>query len=213
MKMTRKTLQFHAALASNDRADHQSQVYRSRLSWRILITILLLMLVALLSLLLQGVGSASAAPSAQSMSQPLVLAFYYSWFDENTWTYDKLPDLPAEQYVSRDRSVMGRHIDQAKAAGIDGFLVAWYGPAGGNQTEPNLAALLDEAAARGFRIAVLFETDSPFLGSVDATTAALQHLLSVHANHPAYLRVDGRPVVFFWRPGIYGVDTLSLIHI
>lgn len=212
MKMTRKTLQFHAALASNDRADHQSQVYRSRLSWRILITILLLMLVALLSLLLQGAGSASAAPSAQSMSQPLVLAFYYSWFDENTWTYDKLPDLPAEQYVSRDRSVMGRHIDQAKAAGIDGFLVAWYGPAGGNQTEPNLAALLEEAAARDFKIGILFETDSPFIGGVDGVTGALQHALSVHASQPAFLRADGRPVIFFWRPGIYGAGTWASIR-
>jgi hypothetical protein len=81
----------------------------------------------------------------QSSSDPLVLAFYYTWFDENTWTYDQLSDLPAEPYVSRDRAVMGRHIDQAKSAGIDALLVAWYGPGGGNQTETNLAAMLEEA--------------------------------------------------------------------
>lgn len=147
-------------------------------------------------------------PSGQSSADPLVLAFYYTWFDENTWTYDQLSDLPAEPYVSRDRGVMGRHIDQAKAAGIDAFLVAWYGPSGeSNQTEPNLAALLDEAAARNFKIGILFESDSPFLGSVGAVSGALQHALSVHANHPAFLRVDGRPVFFFWRPTIYGVES------
>jgi len=145
-------------------------------------------------------------PHLQSGADPLVLAFYYTWFDENTWSYDQLSDLPAEPYVSRDRAVMGRHIDQAKAAGIDAFLVAWYGPGGDNQTEPNLAALLEEAAARNFKIGILFETNSPFMGGSGAITGALQHALSVHANQPAFLRVDGRPVIFFWRPTIYGVE-------
>ncbi len=152
------------------------------------------------------------APHAQSSSDPLVLAFYYTWFDENTWTYDRLSDLPAQSYVSRDRAVMGRHIDQAKAAGIDALMVAWYGPGGDNQTEPNLAALLEEAAARNFKIGILFETDSPFMGGTGAIAGALSHALSVHANHPAYLRVDGRPVIFFWRPTIYGVDAWRAIR-
>lgn len=153
------------------------------------------------------------APAAQSGGDPLVFAFYYTWFDENTWSYEQLSDLPAEPYVSRDRGVMGRHIDQAKAAGIDAFLVAWYGPTGEfNQTEPNLAALLEEAAARQFKIGILFESDSPFLGSPGAISGALRHALSVHANHPAFLRVDGRPVIFFWRPTIYGVESWRAIR-
>lgn len=168
-------------------------------------------------MLLQSSRAASAAPaerpSRQSAADPLVLAFYYTWFDESTWTYDKLSDLPAEPYVSRDRGVMGRHIEQAQRSGIDAFIVAWYGPTGAsNQTEPNLAALLEEAAARGFKIAVLFETDSPFLSGVDDVSAALRHLLAVHAAHPAYLHVDGRPVIFFWRPSLYGVDTWATIR-
>ncbi len=183
---------------------------RSGLAWRILLTLLLLAALALLSLLAGGwshrLPVVSAAPHAQSAADPLVFAFYYTWFDENSWSYDRLSDLPAETYVSRDRGVMGRHIDQAKGAGIDAFLVAWYGPGGGNQTEGNLSALLEEAAARGFKIGILFETNSPFFGGLGDVTAALQHAAASHFNHPAYLRVDGRPVVFFWRPTIYGVD-------
>ncbi len=148
-------------------------------------------------------GGRPVSVNAQSSSDPLVLAFYYTWFDENTWTYDKLSDLPAQPYASRDRSVMGRQIDQAKSAGIDAFLVAWYGPGANNQTEANLTAMLDEAQARNFKIGILFETDSPFLGGDLA--GALQHALSVHANHPAFLRVDGRPVIFFWHPTNYGI--------
>ncbi|MFM7584365.1 MAG: hypothetical protein ACKO9F_16785, partial [Caldilinea sp.] len=59
---------------------------------------------ALLALLLGG-GLLStpqlvgAAPPAQSAADRLVLAFYYSWFDEATWSYDQLSDLPAEPYV------------------------------------------------------------------------------------------------------------------
>lgn len=187
---------------------------RIRIGWRIVLTLLLLLSLALLSLLGHPPARVSAAelaeqasaPAEQSSADPLVLAFYYTWFDENTWSYDKLSDLPAQTYVSRDRATMGRHIDEAKRAGIDAFLVAWYGPHN-NQTEPNLAALLEEAAARNFKIGILFETDSPFLGSVDAVTGALQHALGTHANHPAFLRADGRPVFFFWRPTIYGVET------
>jgi hypothetical protein len=173
---------------------------------------------ALLALLLGG-GLLStpqlvgAAPPAQSAADRLVLAFYYSWFDEATWSYDQLSDLPAEPYVSRDRSVMGRQIEQAQRAGIDALVVAWYGPDGAtNQTEPNLAALLDEAAARSFKIAVLFESDSPFMPGVEGVRGGLAHLLGVHANHPAYLRVDGRPVVFFWRPTLYSVDTWAAVR-
>lgn len=210
-KLTQRPIQFESTTLLTDEGVESV----SHVGWRILISLLLLLLVTLLGFLLQSPRVASAAPAnrplQQSSSDRLVLAFYYTWFDEATWTYDRLSDLPAEPYVSRDRGVMGRHIEQARNAGIDAFVVAWYGP-DGNQTEPNLAALLDEAAARGFKIAALFETDSPFLGSVGASTTALQHLLSVHANHPAYLRVDGRPVVFFWRPTLYGVQVWANIR-
>jgi hypothetical protein len=167
----------------------------------------LYILLLLLALMAQGTSALHAAPPAQSVGDPLVLAFYYTWYDHSTWSYDKLSDLPAEVYASSDRGAMGRHIDQAKRAGIDALLVAWYGPGGGNQTEPNLAAMLEEANARGFKIGVLFETTSPFFGGVGDVTAALQHLQATHANHPAFLRADGRPVIFFWRPTLYGVDT------
>jgi len=204
-----ETVQFDALIPASDETVDPPP----HLGWRILITLILLLLVALLGLLLQPSRIAHSAPAQQSARDRLVLAFYYAWFDEASWSPDRLSDQPLEPYVSRERGVMGRHIDQAKAAGIDAFAVAWYGPNGDtNQTEPNLAALLDEASARGFKIAVLFETDSPFLGSVDATTMALQHLLSVHASHPAYLRVDGRPVIFFWRPTLYSSATWAAIR-
>ncbi len=145
---------------------------------------------------------------SNAQSSRLVLAFYYNWFDENTWTPAKVPDFPTQPYVSRDPAVMDRHIAQAQAAGIDAFVVSWYGPGGGNQTEGNFAAMLDVAAARGFKLALDVEVTSPFAGAGTAGTAEmLRHALATHANHPAYLRVNGKPVFFFWRQQRYGVDT------
>jgi hypothetical protein len=207
--MARKSVRFDSLVS----AAEARTTSPPKLGWRILITVLLLALVLIFSLLFQPAHAAPlGGPPAQTSSDPLVLAIYYPWFDENSWTLDRLSDLPAEPYVSRDRAVMGRQIDQARAAGIDAFLVAWYGPAGNNPTEENLKALLDEAAARSFRIGILFETDSPFFGGSGDVAAALRHALATHANHPAFLRVDGRPVIFFWRPGIYGVETWRAIR-
>jgi hypothetical protein len=143
----------------------------------------------------------------------LVLAFYYTWFDENSWGANRVPDLPQTTYASRDRGTMGRHIDQAKGAGIDALVVSWYGPrADGNQTETNFRAMLDEAAARDFRLALDVEVTSPFLGSAGEVQQALRTLLDTHARHPAYLRYQGKPVIFFWRQQRYDLGTWSAIR-
>ena len=156
-----------------------------------------------------GPGSTVQAQSPER----LVLAFYYTWFDENSWGANKVPDVPQQLYASRDRGVMGRHIDQAKGAGIDAFVVSWYGPrTENNQTETNLRAMLDEAAAHGFRIAVDFEVTSPFYGGTGDVQAALASLLATHAQHPAYLRSDGKPVIFFWRQQRFDVGTWAAIR-
>lgn len=159
-------------------------------------------------------ATAAAARPVAAQGERLVLAFYYTWFDEHTWSPAKVPDLPLELYASRDRGAMDRHIAQAQAAGIDAFVVSWYGPWGGvnNQTESNFAAMLDVAAARGFRLALDVEAVSPFVGSSAAMVEMLRHALNVHAAHPAHLRVGGRPVLFFWRQQRWDVGTWQWIR-
>jgi len=143
--------------------------------------------------LLTGLGS---APTAQADGERLVLAFYYAWFDRNTWNSGKVSDLPQHPYNSDDRTAMARQVDEAKGAGIDAFVLNWWGK--GNRTEKNLKSLLDISAQKGFRVAVDFDINSPFMGGVESYADNLRHLLSVHASHPAYLRYLGRPVVFFY---------------
>jgi len=136
----------------------------------------------------------------EGVTDPLVLAFYYNWFDENTWTPEKVSDFPVTLYNSRDRETVVRHIAQAQEAGLDAFVVAWYGPqVEGNQTETNLALMLEVADGTDFRVSVEFGPDSPFIHSQQDVVDALRHVLQVHAGHPSFLRVEGRPVIFFWR--------------
>lgn len=164
---------------------------------------LLLSLTILSALLLPGLGG---APRAQADGERLVLAFYYPWFDQNTWNSGKVPDIPQAPYNSDDHSVMARQIEQAQAAGIDAFVLNWWGK--GNRTEKNLKAMLDVAAQKGFRVAVDFDfKNSPVMHGVASYAENLRHLQTVHAAHPAYLRVGGRPVVFFYNVSALPVAT------
>ncbi len=158
--------------------------------------------IPLLLVALMGFGALTPAAAARP---PLVLAFYYAWFDENSWTPNHVADMPVTPYSSRDLQAMARQIRQAQGAGIDAFVVSWWGP--GNPTDANLKSLLDQAREANFRIAVDFEVTSPFYASLEDTVQALKTLLTTHAQHPAYLRVDGKPVVFFWREQKYAVST------
>lgn len=142
-----------------------------------------------------------------SRSGPLLVAYYYPWYDARTWTSRITPDQPAQPYISADPAVMERHIGQAQGAGIDVFNVAWLGP--GNPTDANLARMLPIAAAHGFDLTVGFETDSPFLSSQSDFVQALRYALARYAAQPGYLRYEGKPVLFFWRPRAIPLDGLE----
>lgn len=140
-----------------------------------------------------------AAAGAGDRGGGLVVAFYYAWYGVDQWTAGKVPDIPAVPYASKDRNTMVRHVEQARGAGIDAFAMAWYGPQlHNNQTESNFRTLLDVAAERGFGVTVDFETRSPFYRSQADVVGALRHLINTHAAHPAFLRYEGKPLIFFW---------------
>jgi hypothetical protein len=113
-----------------------------------------------------------------------VLAYYYAW-----WEPEKLlsgihqpvamPGGGARQIVD-DPGLLREHIRQAQSAGIDGFVV--------NQTS-DMAALLDIAAEYDFRVTV----------QIDSAQAANQlGEFYRYVDHPAMVRYQGRPVIFFW---------------
>jgi LysM repeat protein len=138
-------------------------------------------------------------PGAASAGERTVVAFYYAWYGLDQWVEGKVPDIPAVPYASKDRNAIVRHVEQAQGAGIDAFAMAWYGPrVRNNQTETNFRTLLEVAVERSFRCTVDFETRSPFYGSQADVVEGLRYLINNHTTHPAFLRYEGKPIIFFW---------------
>ncbi len=143
-----------------------------------------------------------SAVVTQSQGERQVWSFYMGfWAGQTSWDWqaDVLDDYPAiGPYDSRDPGVAATHIDQAQSAGIDAFVVSWFGLEDGGTTTPVVNNMLDRAAERGFKVGVaidIFSTE--FNRSRDAIVNSLNWIVNDRANHPAYLRYNGKPVIFF----------------
>jgi len=71
--------------------------------------------IALVALLITGLSG--FLPPVDAQTAPLVLAFYYAWFDMTTWESGQVADQPLQPYASADPAVIERHVAQAQRAG------------------------------------------------------------------------------------------------
>jgi hypothetical protein len=159
-----------------------------------------------IGLLVLSTMGVSPTATAQVASPRTVLAYYYTYWDPGS--FDPFVFQPPEGYQSDDRAVMERQVQQAKAGGIDGFVVDWLG--NGDRTDQNLATVLDIGQKTGFRATIHFET--PKFWGVDDTIAQLQAFYENRINHPAMVRYGDRPVIFFWRASTYDNGTWNFIR-
>lgn len=128
---------------------------------------------------------------------PMVWAFYYPWYSTSDWDSNLLVERPAIRYDSSDPNTIIQHIEQAQAAGIDGFITSWWGP--GTETDQNLSILLDLAAERDFKVAIYFETLENGIGRNEINIFAwLELAIRTYGNHPAYMKLDGKPLIILW---------------
>ena len=83
-----------------------------------------------------------------------LFAYYYIWFSHNSWARAKT-DLPLiGTYSSSDPGVMRHQIEQAKSAGITGFIVSWKDTPLNDQ---RLELLMRVAAQEHFKLAMIYE--------------------------------------------------------
>ncbi len=127
----------------------------------------------------------------------LLWAFYYPWYSRSSWSSPELSDHPLAPYDSGARATIERHVREAKDAGIDGFISSWWGP--GSDTDANLRTLLDVAQQEDFLVTLYFET----LGDGGPRPAGeivrwLTYAIRTYGDHPAFARVDGKPVIVLW---------------
>jgi hypothetical protein len=129
-----------------------------------------------------------------------VLAFYYMWYGPGFFDGGQLSERPLQPYVSDRPDVIERQVREAKGAGIDAFIASWTGA--GTETDVNIPRLLDEAAKQGLKVTIYFETAAAMQRGQVADQ--LSYAMSRFSNHSAFLRVDGKPVIFFWSPQSLG---------
>lgn len=161
---------------------------------------------------------AEAAPQALSASNKQMWVFYMGfWGGPMTWDWQAnvLTDRPLiGSYDSRDPGAVGQQIDQAKGAGIDAFIVSWFGVGDQVTTTPALNNMLDRASERGFAAAAALDVFDPnFNRNRDQMVQSLSYLIHDRANHPGYLRYNGKPVIFFAfqdRTGFSAADWLAI---
>jgi len=118
-------------------------------------------------------------------------------------------------YDSSERDVIEYHMLTAKAAKIDGFVIDWYGIK--SDEEKMFPLLLDIAGKLDFKMCICFE-DKAMFGycykvrsreeAVQNAITNMNYILEKHAAHPAYLRVDGLPVIinFSWSEPQAGLE-------
>lgn len=151
--------------------------------------------------------TATAAP-AYNAEHP-VLAYYYAWWDPQNFSRGIYQ--PPQPYNSDDPAVIQRHINQAQSAGIDGFIMSWYGI--GDRTDKNLEKLLELGRATDFRTTVHVEV--PLMDRFGGANDVIEQLTAFYdqrINHPMLVQYQGRPVIFFWATDTYDNATWSRIR-
>jgi hypothetical protein len=136
-----------------------------------------------------------AEPSIAPVSSPFmtstpgnqvpVLAFYYIWFDTQSWDRAKSDYPLLGRYSSDDADVMRQHIEWAKEAGINGFIVSWKST---EKLNRRLNRLVEVADQENFKLAIIYESldfeRNPLpLAQVDAD---LGYFINQYASHPAF---------------------------
>ena len=131
-------------------------------------------------------------------TSPRILAVYEPWFGH--------PRHISVGYSSQDPVKIRKQIDQARALGISGFVVDWYG-----DREPfidrSYALIQTIAAEKNFSVSMMYdETEAEEAEATDDAFAAFNKFNETYLapNAPgrqAYLTYDERPVIFIFPKG------------
>ena len=143
--------------------------------------------------------------------KPALWSVYYAWYQttnsmpgkSSMWTVDGTtkPRSKAQPligyYDSDNPDVVRWHIRLAKAAGIEAFLVSWWG--GANVSgEAFEKVILPLAAGEQFKVALCSEL-AQFHHDVHVLAKQMAAVLRRTKDSPAYLRMDGKPVVYLYQ--------------
>lgn len=147
----------------------------------------------------------------QSADTPrMVWAFYYGWYMPKYswmwWNNPKWTDRPIHNYNSSDPEIIRRQIEEAKSAGIDGFIYATPSLDDHDLIE-NFEIMLDVSEQLDFKVLSSIDLLLLNYGSDLKTTVLsnLREFFKSHYQHPAYMKINGKPVI-----QLYAVNKLPI---
>jgi hypothetical protein len=120
-------------------------------------------------------------------------------------------------YRSDDRKQVENQVADMQSRGIDGAIIAWYGP-GDSPRNRAMTSLLRTAEQRGFLVAVSVDTgavqDCIKHGCDETAEVAslINYVVQNYASSSAYWRWKGRPVVTFFGMEKHDIDWGRVRH-
>jgi len=165
----------------------------------LLIVVVALLLTASTALRIPKTGNTANTyiqdPQSTAANPLPVLAYYYIWYNSNSWDRAKT-DLPLlGTYTSDDLAVMRQHIREAKAAGIDGFIVSWKST---DVLNRRLRQLAQVAQQENFKLAIIYQGLDYNRNPLPITTVAsdLDYFIQNFAGLPAF-QLFSKPMVIW----------------
>jgi hypothetical protein len=160
------------------------------------------------------------AISASTIAQPQVLAqvripvpilaYYYIWYDSTSWERAKIDTPLLGTYSSDDISVMRQQIQEAKAAGIDGFIVSWKSTDVLNRRLDQLAQV---AQQENFKLAIIYQgldfKRNPL--PVDRVASDMDVFIQRYASLPVF-QLFSKPLVIWsgtWKFSTQDIDQVT----
>jgi Glycosyl hydrolase family 99 len=149
------------------------------------------------------------AANASAAAIPL-FAYYYEWFDPRAWERAKTDYPSIGRYSSDDPRAMRKHIQWAKSAGIDGFIVSWKDTATNNR---RLRLLMSVARELHFKLAMIyqgldFERRPQPVARVAADFVTFGRTF---AADPVFFRLAGRPLTIWSGTWSFSSDQIALV--
>jgi hypothetical protein len=124
-----------------------------------------------------------------------VLAYYYIWFDSQSWNRAKTDYPLLGRYSSDDADVMRQHVQWAKTAGIKGFIVSWKST---QKLNRRLEQLVDIAEDENFKLAIIYESldfsRNPL--PVEHVDTDLRFFMQNYGEHPVFQLFEKPMVVW-----------------
>jgi hypothetical protein len=142
-------------------------------------------------------GEATPPAAAPREVPPIpLLAYYYLWYNYDSWYRAKIDYPLIGKYSSDDPRVMRRQIQEAKAAGIDGFIVSWKDTATNDQ---RLRLLMSVASQQHFKLAMIFQGLNFYREPlpVAEVAAGFKTFCDRYASSPVFFRLGGKPLTIW----------------